>query len=93
MLSPDGTKVAYTADPKKSKIFAKKKDEKPADDKAAAKKPEDDADGEETPDTETPEAVEGQPAELCRPGRLVSRSRRKARSRPNSPAGPTPSRC
>jgi DNA topoisomerase-1 len=65
LLAPDGTTVAYTADPKKSKIFAKKKDDKPAD---AAKKDDakpDDGDGEETPDTETPEAVEGQAPEAA----------------------------
>ncbi|MGL6076045.1 MAG: type I DNA topoisomerase [Fimbriiglobus sp.] len=50
LLAPDGTKVSYTSDPKKTKIFAKKKDDKKAED---AK---DDAD---PVDTETPEVAEG----------------------------------
>jgi DNA topoisomerase-1 len=56
LLAPQGGGVVWAADPKKSKIFAKKK---PGD--AAAKpepgKAEDDAD--DVPDTETPPAAEG----------------------------------
>jgi DNA topoisomerase I len=54
LLSPEGTKVSYTSDPKKVKIFAKKKDDKKADE---AK---DDKDEVEVPDTEMAEGAEGE---------------------------------
>ena len=62
LLAPEAMKIAYTADPKKAKIFAKKKDDKPKDAPKAGAPTEDDDkdDAEDTPDTETPDAADAE---------------------------------